>query len=480
MPARKLPGPVPAAFATAPGKRSRSYVDELAGFAEVFGLELLPWQLEVARQWLEHDAAGALTRHTGTLVVPRRNGKSLLLVVRMLYGMWALGERRVSFSAQDNRTAAEIFGLMVDLVQDHVPEILAGKRLANGQQRLDIRAHDGTVSRFTPTTRTASGGRGLECDLLVMDEGMYLTPSHMAALTPLVAKARHAGRGQVLVASSAGSVESEVLLALRDRGREASGTSPDFAYHEWCAPDDLPADDQRAWAAANPSLGTALLDAAFLSSQRLLNSPEGFAREHLGAWGESGDLPAIDPQAWTLATVPVLSPIYEGVPVWFAFDIAFDRTAAALLCFQQLESGQVECRTLEAISSPEGISERGFRDLIAGHCADLSPESIGYDELSGGHIAKDLATEWPLVKLPVRKYSVACQALKHAVQDGRFIHDGDPLVAQDLARAVPKRFGDGAWIFDRGKAVVPAATAAAIGFYLASDPDNTETVVFTA
>lgn len=480
MPSRKRPGPVPATFGTVPGKGAASWGDDLAAFAEVFGVELLPWQRDVAGQWLEHDAAGRLTRTTGTLVVPRRNGKSLLLVLRMLYGMWALGERRVSFSAQDNRTAAEIFSLMVDLVEDHVPEILAGKRLANGQQRLDIRTHDGTVARFTPSTRTASGGRGLECDLLVMDEGLYLTPSHMAALTPLVAKARHAGRGQVLIASSAGSVESEVLLTLRDRGRDAHGTAPDFTYHEWCAPDDLAHDDPAAWAAANPSLGTALLDNAFLSSQRLLNSPEGFAREHLGAWGESGDLPAIDPQTWHLAQVAKLAPIYEGVPVWFAFDIAFDRTEAVLLCFQQLESGQVEARTLEAISSPDGISERGFRDLIVTHAQDLSPETIGFDELSGGHISKDLATEWPVTKLPVRKYSVACQALKHAVTDGRFIHDGNPLVGQNIARAVPKRFGDGGWIFDRGKAVVPGATAAAIGFYLASDPDNTEAVVISA
>ena len=480
--ARKKPAPggVPAAFGTTRAKGSASYGGEFVEFCRVFGVELLPWQVAVSDQWLEHDG-GALTRNTAALVVPRRNGKSMLLVMRILFGMYALGERRVSFSAQDHRTSGEIFALMADLIEDNVPELLAGKRLANGQQRLDLRTHDGRVARFTPSTRTASGGRGLECDLLVMDEGMYLTPSHMAALTPLVAKSRHEGRGQVLIASSAGTVESEVLRQLRDRGRDAHGTDGDgFAYHEWAASDDVDPGSVEAWAQANPSLGTPLLDASFLASQRLLNSAEGFAREHLGAWGESGDLPAIDPAAWNTHQTPKLAPIYEGVPVWLTFDIAFDRTEAVLLCFQQLDGGRVEMRTLEAVASPNGISEAGFRDLIQKHAQELAPEEIGYDELSGGSIAKDLEQEFTLTRLPVRKYAVACQLLKHAVAEGRLVHDGDPLVSTNLARAVPKRYSDGGWIFDRGKATIPAATAAAIGFYLASDPDVSDTTIHVA
>lgn len=477
---RVKPGATPAAWSTKRAPRLKSYSGEFVEFCRVFGVELLPWQVDVSDQWLEHKNH-KLTRNTGTLVVPRRNGKSMLLVMRILFGMYALDERRVSFSAQDHRTSGEIFSLMVDLVEDNVPELMAGKRLANGQQRLDIRAHDGRTSRFTPSTRTASGGRGLECDLLVMDEGMYLAPSHMAALTPLVAKARHEGRGQVLIASSAGTIESEVLRQLRDRGREAHGTAPaGFVYHEWAASDTADPGDPVEWAAANPSLGTALLDEAFLSSQRLLNSPEGFAREHLGAWGESGDLPAIDPSVWSLQQTPKLEPIYEGVPVWFAFDIAFDRTEAVLLCFQQLEGGRIEMRTLEAVASPNGISESGFRDLIIKHAAELNPEEIGYDELSGGGIAKDMVMEYTMTRLPVRKYSVACQLLKHAVAEGRLVHDGDPLVSSHIAKAVPKRYADGGWIFDRGKAVIPSATAAAVGFYLSSDPDVSDTTVHVA
>lgn len=443
-------------------------------------MELLPWQQEVADVWLEHDGKGRLVNQLGCLVVPRRNGKSALLVARMLFGMWWLGERRVSFTAQDHKTSGEIFATVCDLVEDQAPELLVTKRLANGQQRLEIRAHDGSVSRFTPSTRTASGGRGMETDLLVMDEGMYLQATHMAALTPLVAKSQAQGRGQILVASSAGTQESEILRQLRDRGRDLSGQpGSGLAYHEWCAPEDCDPTDPAAWRAANPSMGTALLDQSFLASQQMLNSPEGFAREHLGFWGETIDMPAIDPKAWAqCGGTP--EPLYADDPCWMAFDIAFDKSAARLLLFHQGQSGQVQIQVLETVTSPEGISEAGFVDLVRHHADELQPESIGYDELSGGTVAKQLALSYDLVRLPVRKYATACQALRQATLEGLLVHDGEPSLALDLSRAVKRAYGDGAWMFDRRGREIPGAVAAAVGYYLASDPEAQDTAISCA
>lgn len=447
---------------------------------EQLGHPLLPWQQLVADCWLEHDARGRLVNQTATLVVPRRQGKSFLLVARMLFGMWWLGEKRVSFTAQDHKTAGEIFANLCSIVEDELPELLVTKRMANGQQRLDIRAHDGTVSRFTPATRTASGGRGTETDLLVLDEGMYLTPSHMAALTPLVAKAQVAGRGQILIASSAGTEESEVLRQMRDRGREIAGAAGNgFSYHEWCAPDDADPSDRRSWQLANPSLGTPMLDESVLASQQLLNSPEGFGREWLGWWGEAMDLPAIDPKAWAMLAGTV-EPIYQDDPCWLAFDVAFDKTAARLLLFHQGTAGKVNVQVLETITSEEGISEAGFIDLVRHHAHELQPEAIGYDDLSGGAVAQQLAMEYNLVRLPVRRYAVACAQLRTAVAEGRIVHDGEPSLALDLAKAVKRAHGDGAWIFDRRGREIPGATALAVGHHLASDPEATDTAIAAA
>ena len=473
-------GLVPPAYGTRRPARSKTWGPDLADFVEQLGIELLPWQRLVVDEWLAHDSKGNLIHPTGCLVVPRRQGKSLLLVARSLFGMWWLGERRVSFTAQNHQTAGEIFAGLCDLVEDQAPELLVSKRLANGQQRLEIRAHDGSTARFTPSTRTASGGRGMETDLLLLDEGMYLQATHMAALTPLVAKAQANGRGQILVTSSAGTTESEVLRQLRDRGRELHKVDgKGLAYHEWCAPDDCEPDDPKAWQAANPSMGTPLLSESFLASQLLLNSPEGFRREHLGGWGEAFDLPAIDPKLWAQAAGSP-EPLYTDDPCWLAYDVAFDKTAARLLLFHQGQGGRVQVQVLETITSGEGISEAGFIDLVKHHAAELQPEAIGYDELSGGAIAQQLAAEYNLVRLPVRKYAVACQALRTAVTEGRVTHDGEPSVALDLSKGVKRAHGDGAWIFDRRGREIPGATALAIGHYLASDPEASDSTIAAA
>lgn len=469
----------PPAYGTRRPAKSRTWGPALADFMEQLGKPLLPWQQLVADSWLEHDSEGKLVNSTACLVVPRRQGKSWLLVARMLFGMWWLGEHRVTFTAQDHRTASEIFANLCDLVEDELPELLVNKRLANGQQRLEIRTHDGHTARFTPATRTASGGRGQEADLLVLDEGMYLQHTHMAALAPLVAKSQVAGRGQILVASSAGTQDSEVLRQLRDRGRDLHKLDgKGLAYHEWCAPDDVDPSDEAAWALANPSLGTPMLDVTVLRSQLMLNSPEGFGREWLGWWGETHDMPAIEPRLWAqLAGKP--APLYADDPCWLAFDVAFDKTAARLLLFHQ-SGGRVNIQVLETITSEAGISEAGFIDLVRHHAAELQPEAIGYDELSGGAVAQQLAAEWPLVRLPVRKYAVACQALRTAVHEGRVLHDGEPSLALDLSRATKRAHGDGAWIFDRRGREIPGATAAAVGHYLASDPEAQDVAIHAA
>ena len=130
---------VPATYGTRKPARTKTWGPDMADFMEQLGVELLPWQRDVADEWLAHDSQGKLIHPTGCLVVPRRNGKSLLLVARSLFGMWWLGERRVSFTAQNHQTAGEIFSGLCDLVEDQAPELLVSKRLANGQQRLEIR-----------------------------------------------------------------------------------------------------------------------------------------------------------------------------------------------------------------------------------------------------------------------------------------------------------------------------------------------------
>lgn len=442
---------------------------------EVAGVELLPWQELVFTEWLEADPSGALTRKSCGLVVPRRNGKTQLLVARMLVGMYLLGEKRVTYTAQDHNTAGEVFEWLGETIEgsEELRAQLKGIRLANGQQRIEL--HDGT--RFTPATRTKSGGRGRETDLLVFDEAMLLEPEHVAALSPLVARAQAQGRGQIIATSSAGTLESGVLLGIRDRGRALTGSPGGaVAYHEYAAPDDADPSSPEAWAAANPSLGTAILDSSFIASQLALLGPtEEFRREHLGAWGIATELPAIDLDRWLELAASEPPERDPGCGVWFAFDLDFARTAARLLLLDRDTSGRVIVHVLEAWDRPHGLDELEFADRVSQLADEYGPEVIGYDPQTGEAVSRVLAANGHRVeRLPLPRYAAACSILRQAVLDGRIIHDGTPQLAEDIARAIAKPTGDGGFVLSRLRSTtgpIAGAIALAVGHYLASSPD---------
>ena len=127
------------AFGTVPDPSCGSYGPRLAAFADVLGVGLFPWQRTVADEWLEVDAADRLARGTATLVVGRRNGKSLLIALRALFGMLYLGERRVTYTAHLFPTAEEVMGLVVDLcAHPSIAPRVAKVARSHGQERVEL------------------------------------------------------------------------------------------------------------------------------------------------------------------------------------------------------------------------------------------------------------------------------------------------------------------------------------------------------
>jgi hypothetical protein len=64
--------------------------------------------------------------------------------------------------------------------------------------------------------------------------------------------------------------------------------------------------------------------------------------------------------------------------------------------------------------------------------------------------------------------------LRQAVLDGRVIHDGSDILAEDISRAIAKPTGDGGFVLSRLRSTtgpIAGAIALSIGHYLASSPD---------
>jgi phage terminase large subunit-like protein len=315
----------------------------------------------------------------------------------------------------------------------------------------------------------------LETDLLIVDEAMKADEEHLAALTPLVARAAASGRGQQIYSSSAGTVESTVLARIRDAGRAVAGTDGSgLSYREFAAGEGDDPSDPATWSKANPSLGTPVLDEAFLAGQQKLMRVDEFGREHLGIWGDTADLPAIDPAAWAARAVPK-PPAPLDTAVWLAFEINQSRTAGRVVAMYRAGDGRLVASCVDSVTNGAGIDGDWYAQRVLDVADQFQPEVVGYDPFTGEQVAQLLVNhgyERRMRKVTGGKFANGCQSLLTAVNLGGLVHDGHPDLAADLSRAVGKPFGDGGWLFARRASTsgsIAGAVALGIAVYLAGD-----------
>jgi phage terminase large subunit-like protein len=253
------------------GRRGRA----AAGLAALAGVQLDGWQRMVL------DAACA--RHGGRwaafeagLVVPRQNGKSVVLAVRELAGVLLFGERLVIHSAHEWRTVSEQFAATLDLVEGSpLKRWKRGVRKTGGEESITF-ANGGRL-RFM--NRSRESARGFTADAVILDEAHALSEEQAGALLPTLSARRDA---QIWYAAHGPAPGAWQLARLRNR---AMSEDPGrLAWLEWSAdPDADDLEDPRVWAAANPAVAAGRLSTERMAEERATLGAAGFAAERLAA-----------------------------------------------------------------------------------------------------------------------------------------------------------------------------------------------------
>ncbi len=265
-------------------------------------IRTMPWQSWSLEQILAKNPDGTWAHPECCLIVPRQAGKSTILMLRVLYGLFKLGEK-IIFSAHQWVTAKALWKRTFAIIKT-TPWMM--KRVEShtcSQGRGTIALASGAEVVFT--TRSAHAGRGLdEIDLEIYDEAYDLTEADMAALSPTK---MNASDPQTIYTSSAVNQEQHssghVLAAVRRRGR--AGTEDGLFFAEWMAPEDSDRADPDTWRQANPSYGVIATEKKLRAEFVKFSTPAGrksFDCEYLGIgdWPVDQDetAPAIDPEVW--------------------------------------------------------------------------------------------------------------------------------------------------------------------------------------
>jgi len=337
---------------------------------------------------------------------------------------------------------------------DHLRKRVHRIQLAAGEQSIQLLPrHSGPRIDFL--ARSSGGGRGLDADVVVLDEALFIQQMMMGALLPTLSAKDDP---QVRYLSSAGIATSEVLRRLRDRGR--AGGDPSLAYVEWaaadggCATEDCDhaleavgcaLDDVDNWRAANPALGRRITE-DYIAAERRALPPAEFARERLGWWDEQGStFTAITVAAWQGCASP------DAVPsgrLTLAADVAPGHASSSVYVF-----GDGPVPVGELVTRAPGST--WLVDRLVALVADHGVLEVVVDPAGpiGSLVPALQQAGLPLRMLDGKESVRACSAFAAAAREQSFRHRGETDMDAAVAGARPRAVGD-AWKWSRKDSTV--------------------------
>jgi hypothetical protein len=265
--------------------------DRCAEYGRRIGLRCMPWEWLTLRAILSlqpPDEWGdrLWTHRDATIECTRQQGKTLLIVLLILFHVFVLKTQRIVYTAQRWSTALDVFNRVWTVI-DRVPSLkrrLAEKPTTGGNRGV-IKLTNGAKIEFGP--RSQDFGRGYtEVDLLIIDEAYDVDAGQEANLTGAQSAAANP---QTIYVSTPPVADvhpkSQILAGLHRLGHKRA---PDLYYAIYRAPETMARDDPAAWALAQPSYGVATNEREIRSKLQKAKTHDQqaiFNADYLG-WGD--------------------------------------------------------------------------------------------------------------------------------------------------------------------------------------------------
>lgn len=445
-------------YRTAP-KRTGSLAPDIIEFGKANGIELDDWQQDVIEAFSGTRASGKRwSSPSNYLLVARQNGKSMIFVLRALFGLFALRKRMILYSSHQWASSNEAFLAFKAIIESNPALSEQVKHFRHSVALLGCELHDG--GRILFLTRSRAAARGFSGDELYFDEAHFLSEAAHAALRPTLGGRSAEGSIQVLYASSA--VDSQrhpdgvVVARLRQRGIAGD---EGLAFVEYSAgvlddagdelhPALVPAAvllDPEVLKRANPACPHRV-SLEFLQEEARTLDPASHAVEHLS----QGDWPDLNGAASGVLDLDKWAALVDGAsrpvpPVTIAFDVSPDRRRSSIAIGGMRLDGDLHAELSDSSDGVGWLLPR-LKQLIEDH----DPLEIVCDA-SQAIIAEQV---WSDVGVRVKQLdraelSQACGYFVDAVEEGRLRHLGDPVLVDALRGATTSNYGGDGWVFSR-------------------------------
>ena len=447
---------------------------DMIDLATELGINLMEWQRFVCIHGHKVRPDGRWAHSELGLIMARQQGKSTLMMLRILTGMFVWGEGLQLASAHRLTTSLETFRQIVSLIEMNpkLEKEVKKIRWQHGAEEIELFGNRRfVVKAANNAARGLSKPETIHLDELreYKDEDAWssMRYSMMAAKNP-----------QVWIYSSAGDQHSIILNKLRERALSASAGSDDpIGWFEWSAEPDapitLPSGDINwsAFAQANPSLGITIHPD---NLKAVINDPPDIVRtEVLAQWVDTINS-AIDAQKWELCkTDPI--PLDPEKPTWFGLDLSPDRKFGALTATQKLPGEKFNLVLLHTWSNDYSINDLAVANDIAPYVRKYNVQTVAYSKRTAQAIASRLVPAGiPITDMDGAIYAESCDRWLGAINSHRLQHGGQEELTQQTLSAAKLPYGDGSWIIGRraSRVAVCAAVASALASYFATQPET--------
>lgn len=308
--------------------------DKTLQLLDHYGIKLLPWQKAIVYRWLaliwdEEEKKWKWANPKAGLLVPRQNGKTEIIIARIIGGMIFMNEALI-YTAHSDKTVDEVKRRVMNFfysAEEEVRDLLTSDFDKEPKSLDYVELRNGARCVFR--TRTRTGGLGTTNDTLILDEAQEETDAQQEALLPTISAGKSQNQ-QILRAGTPPSGGGSGTVFIRIRDNVIKGKDPETCWQEWST--ELlvtdPLGDEDVWYECNPSLGYHLMVAAVRTEAKDM-AVDSFNKMRLGWIAGQESQRAISDELWQALKVDKLT--YEDAPrLVYCVKFAPDGSAVSL------------------------------------------------------------------------------------------------------------------------------------------------------
>lgn len=234
--------------------------------------------------------------------VPRRNGKTEDVLMRIMWGL--INGEKILYTAHLISTAHSVWETLCYLLDN--AEIKYKSVKAKGQENIRLLDENGKPYKLTNTvnfrTRSNNGGLGEGYDLLIIDEAQEYTIDQESALKYVISASPNA---QTILLGTPPTAISHGTVFQKLREKVLDGYSEYTGWAEWSVAHMQDPHSKDAWYETNPSLGQGLSERAVINE--ITSDDIDFNIQRLGHWLSYSQASEFSEREWNelkIKTVP--------------------------------------------------------------------------------------------------------------------------------------------------------------------------------